>query len=153
VTITARALAPAVLTTGDNGVMDQSCPKISQTRPCRRTFTVEKKLEYDAAEREERGALLRREAIYTSRISEWRRQRDLGKLSGPPARPRKSAEQVELERLRKRNEQLEKELRKTKLVLDIPGKAHALLELLSESADNDKRPPRCSPARSPNSLR
>jgi transposase len=109
-------------------------------------ITAEKKLallaEYDAADREERGALLRREAIYTSHISEWRKQRELGNLAGPPARTRKSAEQVELEKLRKRNEQLEKELTKTKLALEITGKAHALLELFSESADSDKRPPR-----------
>lgn len=140
-------MTPAVLATRDNGVMDQPEPQPDPAaRPRRRTFTAEKKLallaEYDAAEREERGALLRREAIYTSHISEWRKQRDRGNLSGPPARTRKSAEQVELDRLRKRNEQLEKELTKTKLALDITGKAHALLELLSESADGEKRPPR-----------
>ncbi len=140
-------MTPAVLASRDNGVMDQSEEQPDPAaRPRRRTFTAEKKLalvaEYDAATREERGALLRREAIYTSHISEWRKQRDRGNLAGPPARQRKSAEQVELDRLRKRNEQLEKELKKTKLALDITGKAHALLELLSESADNEKKPPR-----------
>ena len=140
-------MTPAVLATRDNGVMDQSEEQPDPAaRPRRRTFTAEKKLallaEYDAADREERGALLRREAIYTSHISEWRKQRELGNLAGPPARQRKSAEQVELDKLRKRNEQLEKELTKTKLALEITGKAHALLELFSESADNEKRPPR-----------
>ena len=140
-------MTPAVLATRDTGVMDQPEPQPDPAaRAHRRTFTAEKKLavlaEYDAASPEERGALLRREALYTSHISEWRKQRDRGNLSGPPPRQRKSTEQVELDRLRKRNEQLEKELKKTKLALDITGKAHALLELLSESADNDNKPPR-----------
>jgi transposase len=94
--------------------------------------------EYDAADRDGKGALLRREAIYTSHISEWRKARDRGTLHAP-ARRRKSAEQVELERLRKRTERLEAELAKTKLALDITGKAHALLELLSESAHDDTK--------------
>ena len=51
----------------------------------------------------------------------------------------KTAEQRELEALRRRNEVLESELNKTRLALEITGKAHALLELLSESADTDPR--------------
>ena len=47
-------------------------------KPTRRRFTREFKArivdEYDAASREERGALLRREGLYTSHISEWRHQ-------------------------------------------------------------------------------
>ena len=140
-------MTPTVLATRDNGVMDQhEHEQDPAAKPRRRTFTAETKLallaEYDAADREGRGALLRREAIYTSHISEWRKQRDRGNLSGPAPRQRKTAEQVELERLRERNERLEAELKKTKLALDITGKAHALLELLSESADNDNKPPR-----------
>lgn len=138
-------MSPMVLATRDTGVMsehEQHQPDPA-AKPRRRTFTAEKKLalvaEYDAADREGKGALLRREAIYTSHISEWRKQRERGSLSGPLPRQRKSAEQVELERLRKRNEKLEAELAKTQLALDITGKAHALLELLSESADNETK--------------
>jgi hypothetical protein len=43
------------------------------------------------------------------------------------------------EKLRRRNERLEAELARTKLALEITGKAHALLELLSESADTDPK--------------
>jgi transposase len=116
-------------------------------RPRRRTFTAEYKLaileEYEQlpAGAPERGALLRREGLYTSHIAEWRRQRDAAALEGlspKTRRPKKTPEQVELERLRRRNAQLEKDLEKTRLALDITGKAHALLELLSESADTDK---------------
>ena len=138
---------PATAASSHTGSMpeqhDQPDPA---ARPRRRTFTAEYKLkivaEYDAADRDGKGAVLRREAIYTSHISEWRKQRDRGTLTGPATRRRKTAEQVELERLRKRNERLEKELKKTQLALEITGKAHALLELLSESADDDKKPPR-----------
>jgi transposase len=134
-------MTPTVLATRDTGVMDQHEHKPDPAaKPRRRTFTAEKKLallaEYDAADRDGKGALLRREAIYTSHISEWRRQRDRGTLTAPAVRKRKSAEQVELDKLRKRNEKLEAELKKTQLALDITGKAHALLELLSESADD-----------------
>lgn len=91
----------------------------------RRRFSREFKArivdEYDAAAREERGALLRREGLYTSHISEWRHQ-----LAGaePPAssRRRRSAEQAELERLRRQNAKLETELQRTKLALEITGK-------------------------------
>ena len=115
-------------------------------RPRRRSFTAEYKAaildEYDglAHGSPERGALLRREALYSSHIAEWRRQRDavsLDGLSPKPRKPRKTAEQVELERLRRRNERLQAELERTRLALDITGKAHALLELLSESADSE----------------
>jgi transposase len=137
-------MTPMVLSTRDNGVMDEhSDEQDPAAKPRRRTFTAEKKLavlaEYDAADRDGRGALLRREGLYTSHISEWRKQRDRGALTGPSPRRRKSAEQVENERLRKRNEQLEAELKKSKLALEITGKAHALLELLSESADDETK--------------
>jgi hypothetical protein len=45
-----------------------------------------------------------------------------------------------LEKLRRRNAKLEADLTKTRLALDIMGKAHALLEELSESAENDEPP-------------
>ena len=128
----------------DNGRVPEPLPDPA-ARPQRRSFTPEYKAaivaEYDALERgsPERGALLRREGLYTSHISEWRRQRDAGALEGlaPPPRRGKSAEQRELEKLRRRNARLEGELERTKLALDITGKAHALLAQLSESADTD----------------
>jgi hypothetical protein len=53
-----------------------------------------------------------------------------------------SAESAELERLRARNAKLESQLATTRTALDIMGKAHALLEQLSESAEEkNPRPP------------
>jgi transposase-like protein len=114
-------------------------------------FSPEYKLaivtEYENAPNGEKGAILRREGLYSSHVIEWTRARDAGILTGEPADPatpskrsRKSAEQIELEKLRRRNAKLEADLTKTRLALDIMGKAHALLEELSESADNNEPP-------------
>lgn len=118
-------------------------------RPSRRVFSPEYKLamvtEYEQAPNGEKGAILRREGLYSSHIIEWSRARDAGTLTGTDgtgeasARPgRKSAEQRELEQLRRKNAKLEAELSKTRMALDIMGKAHALLEQISESADEEK---------------
>jgi transposase-like protein len=116
-------------------------------RPRRRSFTAEYKArildEYDALAHGsgERGALLRREGVYTSHIAEWRKARDAGAREGlaPKTTPRRSPEQVELERLRRKTERLEAELERTKTALEITGKVHALLEQLSESAAPDTK--------------
>ena len=114
-------------------------------RPRRRTFTAEYKLailaEYEAAEPGAKGVLLRREGLYSSHLVEWRRARDAGVLAGlQPERPgKRSPAEVENERLRRANQRLGRELAKTQAALEVVGKAHALLELLSESADTETR--------------
>ena len=127
-------------------------------KPSRRVFSPEYKLamvaEYENAPSGEKGAILRREGLYSSHIIEWTRAREAGQLGTVGAhkdpgavasgqRVKKSAEQIELEKLRRTNEKLQADLKKTRMALDIMGKAHALLEELSESADNDS-PPRNS---------
>ena len=51
------------------------------------------------------------------------------------ARPRKAAEQTELDRLRRKVARLEKESEQKDAALELLGKAHALLQLFAESAD------------------
>ena len=123
-------------------------------RPTRRVFSPEYKLamvaEYENTANGEKGAVLRREGLYSSHIIEWTRARDAGALTSgsaesaesaaPVKRVKRTAEQVELEKLRRRNEKLESDLKKTRMALDIMGKAHALLEELSEGAENDEPP-------------
>src|SRR5450755_361407 len=79
-----------VLVTGDAGrVTDREPvrpdPEVPE-RARRRTFTAQYKQEilaaYDAAPGGEKGAILRREGLYSSLISEWRRARDAGALAG-----------------------------------------------------------------------
>ena len=114
-------------------------------RPTRRSFSAEYKAailaEYDTWPKgsEQRGAILRREGLYSSHISEWRKQADAGAREGlaRKSKKRRSAGEVELEKLRAKNRRLEAELAKTKTALEITGKVHALLEQLSESADTE----------------
>ncbi len=114
-------------------------------RPTRRTFGAEFKAnilaEYDAHPKgsEHRGAILRREGLYSSHISEWRKQAEAGARDGLAAKSKKkrTADQIEVEKLRRQNERLTAELLRTQTALEITGKVHALLEQLSESADTD----------------
>jgi transposase len=101
--------------------------------------------EYESAPNGEKGAVLRREGLYSSHVIEWARARDAGVLQGVTdsrdsgKRSRRSVEAVELERLRVRNAKLEADLLKTRTALEIMGKAHALLGQLSESAEEQDR--------------
>ena len=113
-------------------------------RPRRRTFTVEYKMSiveaYEACAGDgDKGALLRREGLYSSHIVEWRRARDAAARSGlaKPGRARRSSDGAALA---KANRKVESELAKHKLALEIAGKAHALLEMLAESAQDEPKP-------------
>ena len=109
-------------------------------RARRRTFTAQYKLEilaaYDAAADGEKGALLRREGLYSSHIVEWRRARDAGALVGlaaPRGRPRRDARDDRIARLEQEKQQLEQELAKARFVVEVQAKLHARLETISES--------------------
>jgi transposase-like protein len=85
--------------------------------------------EYEGLDKAAKGALLRREGLYTSLISEWRKQRDRGaKPAGrQPADPRDQ----QVARLRKENQRLAGELGKARKVIEVQGKLSALLEQLA----------------------
>ena len=129
----------------DNERMDPTHPRAEGSRR-RRVFTASDKIAYlhayeQACERGEGGAYLRQEGLYSSLISEWRKQRDAGVLAGK--RPgekvgRLTAEQAEIARLTRENARMSKRLHTTEAALEIMGKAHALLETLSERADSDE---------------
>ena len=109
-------------------------------RARRRTFTAQYKREmlaaYDAAPDGEKGALLRREGLYSSHIVEWRRARDAGALAGlarPRGRPQRDAREDRIARLEQEKRQLEQELAKARFVVEVQAKLHALLETISES--------------------
>lgn len=116
-------------------------------RPLRRSFSPAQKLDhltaYEAAcQTGEGGAYLRSEGLFSSQVTEWRKLRDAGVLTGKRpgekvAKP--SAEQAEIARLRRDLDRAERRLATTETALVIMGKAHALLEQISESADLDER--------------
>ena len=137
----------ALLTRANDGGVGDDDPA---AKPKRRRFDAAYKLavldEYERlTDPGAKGALLRREGLYSSHIVEWRRARDVGALKelAPKTRPAKrSAEQMENDRLRRRNQRLEDELAKHKLALEIQGKASELLgRLLAESDETKKQRP------------
>jgi transposase-like protein len=138
-------LADQAAMTGHDGQVGSSKPG----RPKRRTFTASYKArilaEFDALPEgsPERGALMRRERLYHSHLEHWRGQQQKGTLPATSGKREKDPEAEELARLRAenkklraRNDKLENELGKTKTALDIAGKAFALLEDISGSADS-----------------
>ena len=103
-------------------------------RARRRSFTAQYKLdvvaEYDAAATGEKGAVLRREGLYSSHVIEWRRARDAGALAGPArprGRPAADPRDAQIARLRKEKAKLEQELAKARFVVDVQSKLQALL--------------------------
>jgi transposase len=97
-------------------VDDVPDPEVAE-RTRRRTYTAKYKhdvlAEYDAADRAGKGALLRREGLYSSLLSAWRDQRDRGALEAlarPSGAPPAGPDAKEAARLRKENERLAAEL-------------------------------------------
>jgi hypothetical protein len=135
--------------------MPAACPPSEQadtpaSRPKRRSFSAAYKKKiveaYDALPEgsSERGGLLRREGLYHSHIEYWRKSRDMAAEKALSPRREKSDAEVELAQLRSEHRKLQAkyqkaaaELGKTKTALDIAGKAFALLEGISESADSE----------------
>jgi len=92
---------------------------LAQAKACRETGDV--------------GALLRREGLYSSHLTTWRRQKEAGILSGlePKQRGREANPthplQTENEQLRKENRRLQKRLKKAELIIDIQKKISQML--------------------------
>ena len=83
------------------------------------------------------GALLRREGLYSSLFSTWRKQRDEGALHAlEKRRGRKKLHpplQTENEKLRRRAQRAEAELEKARRVIEVQGNVSALLEELLQT--------------------
>jgi transposase len=109
-------------------------------RPKRRRFSAEYKLrvlrEADACTRPgEVGALLRREGLYTSHLTAWRKQREAGALEAlgrPRGRRPGDPREAQMAALRRRAERAEAELEKARRVIEVQGNVSALLGELLE---------------------
>jgi len=126
----ARMAGDAVRVTGDQQRPDPEVPE----RARRRTFTAAYKQEilaaYEAAPDGEKGAILRREGLCSSLITEWRRARDAGALAGlkqPRGRPPADPRDAQIARLHKEKAKLEQELATARFVVDVQAKLQALL--------------------------
>ena len=109
-------------------------------RARRRTFTVEYKRrilqEVDrCAQSGQVGALLRREGLYSSHLTSWRRPRERGELA-PQKRGPSAADPAakEMQRLRRENERLHNRLEKAEAIIEVQKKLSNLLGLACEAA-------------------
>ena len=101
----------------------------------RRQYTAEYKLRIlreleGSSGNGETGALLRREGLYSSHLTEWRRQRTAGELEGlgPQKRgPKIDPQAEELARMQRENGRLRERLRQTELIIEVQKKVAQLL--------------------------
>jgi len=114
----------------------------------RRKFTAEYKRRIleeadNCTEAGQIGALLRREGLYSSHLTTWRRQRDRGVLKGlsPKKRGRKRKDELEQEvaRLQRENERLQASLEEAEMIIDVQKKLSRLLGLATEENGKERR--------------
>jgi len=120
-------------------------------KPARRRFTAGYKLDIlrqadSCTGPGSLGSLLRREGLYSSNLTTWRRQRDEGTLAAlkPKQRGRKAAVPnpmaLEVERLRKENAHLTKRLKQAELIIDVQKKVSQILGITLDTpkeSEND----------------
>jgi transposase len=89
------------------------------------------------------GALLRREGLYSSHLTTWRRQRDRGLIQAlsPKKRGRKRKDELEREvvRLERENARLQASLEQAEMIIDVQKKLSKLLGLETEENGIGKR--------------
>ena len=111
----------------------------------RKQFTVAEKQrilrEVDACQGSgEIGAMLRREGIYSSYLTTWRRQRESGELEGlsPQKRgPKPNPEAIELAKLRREHERLKERMRQAELIIEVQKKVALMLGANLEASNLD----------------
>lgn len=115
-------------------VPDPEVPAKARSRRYSASYKAKVLAEYEELDKAGKGALLRREGLYTSLISAWRIQRDQGALAGlakPAGRPAGDPRDRENTGLRKEIERLTAELEKARMVIEVQGKLSALLGQLA----------------------
>jgi transposase-like protein len=86
------------------------------------------------------GALLRREGIYSSYLTTWRKQRESRELDGlaPQKRgPKPNPEAIELAKLRREHERLKERMRQAELIIDVQKKVARMLGATLDAPDLD----------------
>ena len=127
-----------------NQVPDPEVPAKARSRTYSAAYKARVLAEYESLDKAGKGALLRREGLYTSLISAWRQQRDQGALQAlakPAGRPLADPVDRENVRLRKDNERLRVELDRARRVIEVQGKLSALLEQLATDSQGSGSEP------------
>lgn len=125
-------------------VPDPEVPARARSRRYSASYKAKILAEYEELDKAGKGALLRREGLYTSLIAAWRAQRDQGALAAlakPAGRPAADPKDRENARLRRENERLAVELEKARKVIEVQGKLSALLgQLATDSPTSGSEP-------------
>ena len=125
-------------------VPDPEVPAKARTRSWSAAHKARILAEYESLDKAGKGALLRREGIYSSLISAWRAQRDQGALQAlakPAGRPQSDPVDRENVRLRARVARLEADLDKARRVIEVQSKLSALLGQLATDSQNSGSEP------------
>lgn len=129
-----------------NGKVKEAMPNTEVVAKAKRKrFTAAEKLrilrEVEACRGSgEIGALMRREGIYSSYLTTWRKQRELGELDGlsPHKRgPKPNPMAIELAKLRREHERLQERMRRAELIIDVQKKVARMLGETIETPDLD----------------
>jgi transposase-like protein len=89
------------------------------------------------------GELLRREGLYSSHLTTWRKQRDEGALQALGAKKRgrkpkrKDAQALEIQRLQRENQRLTERLRQAETIIEVQKKVSEMLGTLPASQTDD----------------
>ena len=130
-----------------NGQLEAEVPDPEVVpRAKRRQFSAQYKLRIvteadQCSQRGEIGALLRREGLYSSHLTTWRKQRDRGQLQGltPKKRGRKPDPQAaELARLQRENERLKARLAQAETIIEVQKKLSQMLGLTPAERDENE---------------
>jgi transposase len=131
-------------------VPDPEVPAKARSRRYSAAYKARILAEYDGLDKAGKGALLRREGLYTSLISAWRQQRDqagLAALAKPAGRPAADPVERQNAKLRKDIERLQAELDKARKVIEVQGKLSALLCQLATGSPSSMDPARAQRGR------
>lgn len=129
--------------TNDHGTPD---PQVEARSTGPRRYSAEYKArilaEYEVLDKKGKGALLRREGLYSSLITTWRQQRDKGAgaaLAAPAGRPKADPRDKEIARLEAKVARLEKDLGRARTVIEVQGKLSALLDQFAAGSAQDHK--------------
>lgn len=117
---------------------------VSETKRRRFTAAYKQRILAEADQCQEAGgigAMLRREGLYSSHLTTWRRQRAQGQLAGlsPKKRGRQADPQAaELARLQRENERLKARLQQAETIIEVQKKVSQLLGLTPAEPDGSE---------------
>ena len=128
---------PVITAVSDNGkvgvrvrVPDPEVVVKAQRRRFSNGYKLRLLAEADQSAEGEVGALLRREGLYSSHLTTWRRQRERGELQSLTAKKRgrqPDPQAAEVARLRQENERLQVRLQQAEMIIDVQKKVSQLL--------------------------